>query len=189
MDLQVQRCAARFPVDCKSGAVLLDSFWMSSTEAYRPTSRDDALVHRSPKDFSAALVMLHIVVTCRVHEHIMALWTQQNATGNFQPVVDDTALSCKARLPWWGGSPGVNTKPASGVGTAAGADAATGSDSKDVGEGDAVQQGDDGSAAAAAEQPAGAPATSERGTQPESNGSARSDQQAAGNSAVGGTSC
>ena len=37
----------------------------------------------------------------RVHNHIMDLFNAQKAEGSFVPVVDDTTLKCRDRLPWW----------------------------------------------------------------------------------------
>jgi hypothetical protein len=37
----------------------------------------------------------------RVHNHIMDLFNTQKAEGFFVPVVDDTTLKCRDRLPWW----------------------------------------------------------------------------------------
>lgn len=39
----------------------------------------------------------------RVHDYIMGMWSQQADSGNFEAVVDATALRCKQQLPWWQG--------------------------------------------------------------------------------------
>ena len=35
--------------------------------------------------------------------HIMGMFHHQKDAGRFTPVVDDTTLRCKGRLPWWAG--------------------------------------------------------------------------------------
>lgn len=48
-------------------------------------------------------VSLISVVGHRVHDYIMSMWSQQADSGNFEAVVDATALRCKQQLPWWRG--------------------------------------------------------------------------------------
>lgn len=63
---------------------------------------DSFVIHR-PHPRSTAQRAFDHETDHRVRDHIMSMWAQQAADGNFSPVVDDVVLRCKQELPWWKG--------------------------------------------------------------------------------------